>query len=789
MPENGQTTRILRYRPASLVVAACLAMSLHVSANTPEPRSLELGTVYALLINGGQSAKNNALSHLHHLQDMVETLKRRGIPPERISIFSTDGDDPEVDLLVRRDEDPGAWLLEGTRVERRLRVPELTNTTWEGVKLNAATLAELRPWFEQKGRELVPGDTLLIFVTDHGTKNSDDPSNGFIMLWKQRLSVLEYRALLAHLKPGVRVVNVMSQCFSGVFADAMAPLNNSTPTGDVCGFYSTTEQRPAYGCYPEGRDRDRIGHAFRFIEAMDWNETMDDAHVEVLLSDATPDVPLRTSDLYLERLLREEATRREMLLEPLSDELLREAWRDRGRWEPQIRMLDRMAAHYGTFSPRTLEEFQAQIDDLQALSNQLDTYIDLWRAVLNDLREENLLDFLESDPGWAARLRAEALDKPDDEGKKRTRDDLLPELAAFTREQEDNERRLWELKLKLDESQNAGFRTEIRLAALLRMRTLLMRVAGEHFLERSTSVGQTDLEAARDALAGLKDCEATTIGALHVDDIDLRDFAALPSFEEDLAVVDRVLPSWFGISFRPLPDSQRSQLELERGAVQVQQVYDGTGAQAAGIRPGDILIGPPGQPFDEPRRVREFIMQTPQNTPVSIELLRDGEPVKVAITLGPYPMQMPSIPAPPGQGDQAPELTTLSRVAENDEKNESMDTDGRHLLFFWATWCAPCKRSVPELMAWSETTKVPIVAISDEDAETVRTFLEKSSEPFPEVVTVDELRQSHVTYGINGTPTFVLVDDSGTIEWRQTGYSPQRGLSVRGWDWEEQPVP
>ena len=70
MPENGQTTRILRYRPASLVVAACLAMSLHVSANTPEPRSLELGTVYALLINGGQSAKNNALSHLHHLQDM-----------------------------------------------------------------------------------------------------------------------------------------------------------------------------------------------------------------------------------------------------------------------------------------------------------------------------------------------------------------------------------------------------------------------------------------------------------------------------------------------------------------------------------------------------------------------------------------------------------------------------------------------------------------------------------------------------------------------------------------------
>ena len=73
----------------------------------------------------------------------------------------------------------------------------------------------------------------------------------------------------------------------------------------------------------------------------------------------------------MDRLLRGEAERREVSLESLVDELLREAWRDRGRWEPQIRMLDRMAAVYGTFSPRTLDEFQAQIDDLKRLSAQL----------------------------------------------------------------------------------------------------------------------------------------------------------------------------------------------------------------------------------------------------------------------------------------------------------------------------------------------------------------------------------------------------------------------------------
>ncbi len=36
-------------------------------------------------------------------------------------------------------------------------------------------------------------------------------------------------------------------------------------------------------------------------------------------------------------------------------------------------------------------------------------------------------------------------------------------------------------------------------------------------------------------------------------------------------------------------------------------------------------------------------------------------------------------------------------------------------------------------------------------------------------------------------PTFVLVDDSGTIAWRQTGYSPQKKLSVGDWQWEQHP--
>jgi len=58
------------------------------------------------------------------------------------------------------------------------------------------------------------------------------------------------------------------------------------------------------------------------------------AHLQVLQNDATPDVPLRTSDFYLEELLRERAAEAGKSFEALVDELLAEAWRDKASWEP-----------------------------------------------------------------------------------------------------------------------------------------------------------------------------------------------------------------------------------------------------------------------------------------------------------------------------------------------------------------------------------------------------------------------------------------------------------------------
>ncbi len=735
----------------------------------------------AILVNGGGSSTSNYLSHFHHLQDMMKALRDRGLTPDTIDVFSADGEDPKPDLVARGSAPEDFWLIQGTAMGIALRQSDSTNSVWEGVKLHPATKGELRRWFVSAGKSLRPGDTLFIFVTDHGNKNDEDPDNGSIALWNESLSVLEFRALIGYLRPGVRSVAVMSQCYSGAFAEAMSPLNEALPGGDSCGYYSTTWDRQAFGCYPEGRDKDRVGHAFRFIDAMDRRASLPEAHDDVLADDTTPDVPIRTSDVFLAHVLDGAADKTDAGADALIDDHLHAAWKNRVRWEPSIRLLDRLGDIYGTFSPRTLAELTPRIEELQSLSKEVETYEARWELTLNDLRRENLQQFLDSTPAWKEKTDPKTFNVLTADQRKTMLAELLPAIKTFTQGREDFWRRMQDNRALDEEAQTAKFRVDIRLAALARMRTILTRVAGEQYLETSGD------EPARQAFARLEACEKTPVGTLDAEAARAAPPEAiekLPPFEKDVETVQRVLPSWLGINFHALPDNERERLKLDRGAVQVQQVFPDSGAFAAGIRPGDVILGPPGDHFEEPNRIREWTMNSPRGKPLPLELLREDAPITKSVSLTAFPTKMPALPAPPKEGDPAPPLASLKSIRSVPD-DDSADAGHKRLVFFWATWCGPCKNSVPELLAWSESTGVPIVAVTDEDPDTVSTFLTNWTKPFPQRVATDESRNSHITFGISGTPTFVLIDEHGKIAWRQTGYSSKSGLSAPGWTWKQ----
>jgi peroxiredoxin len=235
-----------------------------------------------------------------------------------------------------------------------------------------------------------------------------------------------------------------------------------------------------------------------------------------------------------------------------------------------------------------------------------------------------------------------------------------------------------------------------------------------------------------------------------------------------------------GINFRQANDKTRSARGLKDGAATVLAIYPDSPAQAAGLEVGDTVLGPPGRPFTEPRQIREWTMLSAIDRPAPLLVQRGDEQLVVTLVPKPYPIRLPDLPGPPKPGTPAPDV----KLSAYRGKTPAMLADGSpHLLFFWATWCAPCKAAIPELLAFEHDRRTQVIAITDEPTEQLDVFFQRHEGSFPETVVSDELRRAFQAYAVSGTPSFVLIDATGTVATQWTGYTPEKGLQVDGWTW------
>lgn len=94
------------------------------------------------------------------------------------------------------------------------------------------------------------------------------------------------------------------------------------------------------------------------------------------------------------------------------------------------------------------------------------------------------------------------------------------------------------------------------------------------------------------------------------------------------------------------------------------------------------------------------------------------------------------------------------------------DTKGKFVMIdFWATWCGPCKRAIPEVNKWAEKYKdqMVVIGLSDEPEAKVRSMKSPVIEYYSAIDTQGRFKK---IFQVSGIPHVVLIDPQGVVRWQ-----------------------